>query len=495
MNTQLFRPQFIDRVSRRINTSPFINPQNAPVTPNIGTGGGRVRVNRTGGQGLTPQRMSDGGLPGHNFPTTNRNIQKLIGNTPQNTNVLNLARPFKTTQVGSFSDDNRATQTIIPMVWTQPGTGYDRSIRTGDLLFGDDYDEVVETQYSMPMRTVLKFQDINREMFFGKKDAIRMMRNVLKRQSPHVNIDNIGELDVNYDELVSIWRVKDGGKLMENFEFNRDYRKATAIMNKYVTDWENKMNPDTGHGNQIYIDFTGGVIQQMWDHYDNLRVHSILNLAEIFDKKLVFLHPTLIRNKYNFLGSQVDSMHQLPIKNGKYTRMATTTIVVRGPEYITNVFGDNPLLSGLSRRKTHSKRVVPFIRNFNSLHIVLINQVPNSWKGYMNLKGKNLPKFNPTWAIPYLSPTKANLINKFDTESPFVETVDNLGFKEKIRIFHTSATSWYIGKILAVMPSKLKPPGFYPRSWGLKNHSLSGMGDVNNSRNVAGLLKIDIKNA
>jgi len=493
----------------RINIRNYMSFTPSSQTPQLGTRGNiglnRIRRRTTTGE-INIQGVRESGLPGRNFPGTLNQIQKFAGNRQQQGPAIDLRSLFRATSTSGEDDDNKAHQTFIPKIWTEVGTGYDKDIHTGDLIFTLDDDEITENQYKKPMRSVLNLQQMNRELFVRKRHGLELVRRYMANKKETINPSTpLREIVIDYDTLMDHFR-KEKSNYIENVEFRDDEIKATRIMKKVVKDWE---------------DARPGVINELWTLYDNYKSRTVSDLAEIFNKYLAFLSPELIRSKYQFMGVQVDSMNQVPIKMGNYTRAATSTVLVRGPEYVTNIFGEAgyPVgrvakqfpMNGIHFNELPERSMIPSLGRGNKLHIVLMNVLPKAWQKELN-RDMDVPtrshplSFVPTWAVPVIGPTKSHLLCDLDNESPFVESSTikydnpyNLGTEksEKIstRFYYTSATSWHIGKVMDIMDSKVKPGGFYPRVWGVKNYDLSstGLTDVYKSREVAGLVKIFIK--
>jgi len=445
-------------------------------------------------------------------PNLQREIMSKFNNTiqPQNLpNVGNMAASAGTQNIDSF-DNRPVTATVIPKSWYNTSR-YDEYFLTGDLLFVSDLDQVKDGHRQLPQRTVMNFQQLQKELFVKKAKAIDHVLGIMRNSG----VSNPTKPSVDFEAIITEYRKKNMA-MFENIEFNKDTRAAEILMeNRYkdITDLLDSTATSVGVVKEE-VDFLRSLGNEFTTAYESHKNTYVMKLQHYFIDKLIFLCPHLIPKRYKLLGAMHDQTISNEIKFNESTRQLQMTYVPRGPVLLRNVFGEPKSVRRQRQRKKNLSERIPDspgygLSKHNQLHISLVID--------RNTYSYNGIQFQPTWAVPYCFPTKYEMIEYLEKAEPLVEknysyvranpqqqyklktetkTISGRNVPIPVTTEYwtprTQDTSWFVGKIVEFNVFKELNSDFYKMASGIKDYGKDGrMQGVYERREVAGFVKVN----
>lgn len=248
-------------------------------------------------------------------------------------------------EITNIDDTNRPVSiNLIPKTWRSP-FNYDQHIQEGDLLLVDGHtDTIKEYKNKKTQRTAINLQQVNEQIFHGKAAAVGKIWNFAKSKGWRPRDENI-VLDYDMDNVMYQYRHKQSD-YYEDRTYKKKYQRTEKQMNDIVKEIEDKMETITNNGiggehDILEMNFTQEVVQQMRNSYDADKFGAFDFWLAGYDNMFCYLHPELINERYQFLGSVVDSIRARELYHkGKLNRQSTVTVAVRGPAYVKNIFAN-----------------------------------------------------------------------------------------------------------------------------------------------------------
>ena len=399
---------------------------------------------------------------------------------------LNISR-FTKKENTVHKTNQRVVESIIPKIW-RPPKNYHLNIQSGDLIWIDSSDKISERQSQSPQRTVLNFQQLNFELADGKRDAQKILNQFAKEKKISGK-----KIEIDYDKLILASRISIHGNLQENRSLRTDYEKVVRIHQKDHDEFLKRLKQANNLGNDVLTQLSDDIFLK----FDREDKREYLDLFDLYHDFFVYLHSSLIVQKWKFAGVLTDEMKPTRIQRSHYSRQAVSTIVVRGvADDVKNVFG-KVLIPG-SKNNGGYQRFRSRVRN-KKYHALprYISKQHNLFISLVQLKDKNSKpqrltyddvQFTPIWAAPF------SVLDKEELDGILHSKYQIQEFGQYIPT--SGPCSWNIGRIQAIGEER-KQKNTFPTAWGI-TEKLTGLYDVNKEevykrRTNARNLKINIK--
>ena len=501
-----------DRTPQSLNTQRFMQARFTPDRPQTGTSGGDINIGRT----TTGEVSRIPGAPGINMPDTMNRVMQYIGNTPQVQNAPDMEGLLaSTTTTGDFAGDVKVQQTFLTRPWVEPSTGYEKYLLNGDLLVLKKDDEMslsVPINNSTNPVAVLPFSVFNHLLYMRRRDAFKQFTDFMKINKRYVN--NFEECDFMVENLITHTRVVNHMRLIENMQTRNTELKAREVMKNMVQVWEDEvktlsemqnspLNGAVARNPELIRNMNQALFQEMRQAYDNYNLTVFNDINRLYHGLFIYLDPTLIRLKFEFIGMQQDSMLKHPIHRSSYGKVPVATFLNDGPEWVTNIFGNSSRTAHMKRRMRNEYNLPTINSGGTNLSVVLTEHLPKWVEDIVYSKGR--PDFSPIWAMPVFGITKDHLVTDLEQTMPQSKqirhgTPDALPERWKLtttRMRHyTEPISWSIGRVRQVSVMEEKPKTFFVKAWGIKNYDIdAGIDDVLECRNAVGHIEIDFGNS